>query len=238
MNKSRHIFRKLAELLAESGIDSLIFDPFGTGDSDGDFGEATWDIWLEDLNSAHQWLAKESGKAGRPVSIVALRTGALLASDYIHRLHPDVDKLIFLAPVVRGENFLSQFLRLRIAAEMAENSRDKSTVKSLKESLLSGQSVEVAGYTLNPSLARGMTGSVIQEGRFHGKGIQTMDWIELIAEESRPVPIMNKQAVEQLTAADLPITLHRYCGPTFWSAVELVELPGLLELIRKLLQGR
>lgn len=235
MNKSRHIIRNLAQLLAEAGFDSLIFDPFGTGDSEGDFGDATWEFWIEDLNSAYQWLARESGK---PVSIIALRTGALLASEYIQRTHPDVDRLIFLAPVVRGDHFLSQFLRLRIATEMAENSRDKSTVKSLKETLLSGKSVEVAGYTLNPGLARGMTGSAIQGGHFHERDIQTMDWIELVAEEDRPLPILNNQVVEELTAADLTITLHRFCGPAFWSAVELVELPELLELIRKLLLGR
>ena len=235
MNKSRHLFRSLAQLLAESGVDSVLFDSFGTGDSEGDFGEATWDIWIEDLNLVYQWLVKE---AGAPVSILTLRSGALLAADFIQRYSPSVDKLVFLAPVLKGEIYLSQFMRLRVAAEMAENKPDRATLKALKENLQSGESVEIAGYSLSPALAQGMMGSAIHEGTFQGKNIRKIVWIELLADEDRPVPVMNKQVVEQLAAAGLQISLHNFCGPSFWSAAELVELPELLASVRKLLSGR
>jgi exosortase A-associated hydrolase 2 len=235
MNKSRHLFRSLAQLLAESGIESIIFDLFGTGDSEGDFGEASWDIWVEDLRRVHQWLIKE---VDAPVSILSLRAGALLAADYIQRYSPDLDRLILLAPVVKGENFLSQFLRLRIAAEMSENTPDKATLKSLKEDLQSGKSVEIAGYSLSPPLAKGMMNSAIYEGIFQARNIRIIDWIELLASEDRPVPVVHKQLVEQMAAADLPITLHKFCGPAFWSAAELVELPNLLLSIRNILRGK
>lgn len=235
MNKSRHLFRSLAQLLVESGVNSVLFDFFGTGDSEGDFSDATWDSWIEDLSLLHNWLVQD---ANSRISIVTLRSGALLAVDFIQKFSPRIDKLVFLAPVVKGENYLSQFLRLRIAAEMAESKSGKATVNSLKEKLQSGESVEIAGYSLSPSLAQGMIDCAIKETSLLGQSIGTINWIELLAEETRPVPVVNKQVVEQLAAASLPITLHKFCGPAFWSATELVELPELLESIRDLFQRR
>ena len=49
MNKSRHIYSLLARQLCLSGIACYLLDYRGTGDSSGDFGEATIDKWLEDL---------------------------------------------------------------------------------------------------------------------------------------------------------------------------------------------
>jgi exosortase A-associated hydrolase 2 len=52
MNKSRRMAALQARALAAAGWHVLQIDLFGTGDSEGDFAEATWDAWLEDIATA------------------------------------------------------------------------------------------------------------------------------------------------------------------------------------------
>ena len=44
MNKSRRMFTLLADALGQQDIALCVFDLFGTGDSSGDFADATLDI--------------------------------------------------------------------------------------------------------------------------------------------------------------------------------------------------
>ncbi|HEY9550049.1 MAG TPA: hypothetical protein VIR45_11165, partial [Kiloniellaceae bacterium] len=52
MNRSRRMAALQARRLAALGVDDLLLDPFGTGDSAGDFGDARWEIWREDARTA------------------------------------------------------------------------------------------------------------------------------------------------------------------------------------------
>ena len=52
MNKSRRMVALQARAFVEQGLGTLVFDLFGTGDSAGDFGDATWDGWLADVRVA------------------------------------------------------------------------------------------------------------------------------------------------------------------------------------------
>lgn len=65
----------LAEALALAGTDVLRFDWFGSGDSDGDHADMSFDGLLADLRTAHAWLEAESG--GLPVRMLAYRSAAL-----------------------------------------------------------------------------------------------------------------------------------------------------------------
>ena len=61
MNKSRAMVAAQARALANEGFQVFVPDYYGTGDSGGDFSEATWDLWLEDIRFclSHS-LSKES----------------------------------------------------------------------------------------------------------------------------------------------------------------------------------
>lgn len=50
MNKSRHLVHLQAAALAHQGYRVLVLDPYGTGDSEGDFSEATPHRWVADYN--------------------------------------------------------------------------------------------------------------------------------------------------------------------------------------------
>ena len=51
MNKSRRMFALLAERLATLGVGTALIDLYGTGDSEGDFGDARYDVWLDDMTA-------------------------------------------------------------------------------------------------------------------------------------------------------------------------------------------
>ena len=42
MNRCRAMVSLQARVLAEAGVGTLVLDPFGTGDSAGEFADATW----------------------------------------------------------------------------------------------------------------------------------------------------------------------------------------------------
>ena len=75
LNKSRRMLALAARALQGAGIDVLLIDLYGTGDSGGDFGDATLAIWRDDLRRGAAWLA-ERGVAR--LDVLAVRGGALL----------------------------------------------------------------------------------------------------------------------------------------------------------------
>ena len=79
MHKSRRMAALQTRALACSGIAVLQVDLHGCGDSSGDFADARWTTWRDDLALAHAWLSNASSA---PVSLWGLRLGALLALDY------------------------------------------------------------------------------------------------------------------------------------------------------------
>jgi pimeloyl-ACP methyl ester carboxylesterase len=61
LNKSRHVLAALAAAIGEAGHDVLMPDLFGTGDSAGDFSQATLGIWRTDLDTVIECLGVADG---------------------------------------------------------------------------------------------------------------------------------------------------------------------------------
>jgi exosortase A-associated hydrolase 2 len=152
MNKSRRMAALLALELARQGIATLRIDLHGCGDSSGDFADARWESWRDDVGLACAWLEQHSGH--RP-ALLGLRLGALLAMDYVANAPQDEAPrhVILWQPVLDGASCLTQFLRLRMAGAMmsATGAADNSTA-ALRAMLTAGESLEVAGYELSPEL--------------------------------------------------------------------------------------
>jgi alpha-beta hydrolase superfamily lysophospholipase len=90
MNKSRRAVANAARAMAGRGWQVLVFDLHGTGDSSGDFGDATWSGWLEDLRAAIGWLREHA--ASEPV-LWGLRSGCLLINDVLPQIDCSNDLL-------------------------------------------------------------------------------------------------------------------------------------------------
>ncbi len=148
MNKSRRMVSLQARRMAALGYQVLLIDLFGTGDSEGDFVDARWEGWRADMRTAVHWL---QNNGARRLVLWGARLGALLAMETEVEFREVVDGVLLWQPVLKGESYLTQFLRLRIAGEMTAGG-DKLTTADLRRVLQDGDTVEVAGYTLHPEL--------------------------------------------------------------------------------------
>ena len=84
MNKARRMAALQARALAQGGYSVLQIDLSGCGDSSGDFGDATWKGWVNDVVQGCHWLRGQSNIQSAasdnvPLWLWGLRAGCLLA---------------------------------------------------------------------------------------------------------------------------------------------------------------
>jgi len=216
LNKSRRMAALQARALAQSGFAVLQMDLYGCGDSAGDFGDASWQVWLDDIQLALAWLASETGS---PPGLWGLRLGASLAVDYARCGAPT--RLLLWQPVCQGTQYLRQFLRLKVAGDALEQNSGAG-VAAMRQSLLDGTVLEIAGYQLSPALAQ---------------AIDSLDlcclaprmpthWIEIGAQ----CPPAAQGVADAWRAAGTPLEFDLAAGPSFWATQEITECPALLSL--------
>jgi exosortase A-associated hydrolase 2 len=112
MNKSRRMAARGARALAAAGFSVLQIDLHGCGDSSGDFGDASWQGWIDDVLRASRWLGgRDADHAAAPLWLWGLRAGCLLAAAAAARLD-EACNFCFWQPVTAGRQQLQQFLRL------------------------------------------------------------------------------------------------------------------------------
>jgi exosortase A-associated hydrolase 2 len=223
MNKSRRMAALQARELAASGYAVLLIDLFGCGDSSGDFADARWSIWKQDLIVAHAWLRR---KVQAPVGLWGLRLGALLALDFAAE-YPDMVRCLLLwQPVLRGEVFLTQFLRLQLAGDLlAGQTQAESGTRSLRNKLHAGDQIEIAGYVLPSSLARAIDEADV--AKFSPPRCP-VHWYELTQSADRPLPIPAARIIETWRENAVQLTLQQVQCPAFWLSQEIVESPELI----------
>ena len=219
MNKSRRMAALQARQLAEQGYAVLQIDLLGCGDSSGDFGDATWQTWLDDVQAAHAWLRE---RCTASFWLWGLRTGCLLATDAAHHLDEPVN-FLFWQPIVSGKTFLQQFLRLKVAGEMLSG-EGKGVMTGLKESLASGHAVEIAGYTLSPALAQGLEAAELLPSARTGRLV----WLEVSSRENATLAPVSLKRIEAWQAAGCNVDSAVLPGLTFWQTTEIEEAPELL----------
>ena len=222
MNCARHIVSQQCRAFAELGYSVLQIDLFATGDSSGDFSEATWLNWKQSVGAACLWLAEQGAES---VIFWGLRVGALLAMDCISTVNLKVDKLILWQPVLSGEQFVQQFLRLKTAGAMLDVNALPVKVTELKQQLLSGQFVEVSGYLLNPALMM----PIIKLDAFE---IEFPSEIELvlfdISNNKSQISAKTISFVEHLKLKQRLVEINSISGPLFWSTHGCDRVPELI----------
>jgi len=219
MNRSRRMAALAARRMADAGVAVLQLDLYGCGDSAGEFADARWDIWLDDLATARAWLHARSGVAP---GLWGLRLGALLALDFARRAAAP-PRLLLWQPVTSGAAYLTQFLRLLSAGEMLREQHARGA-QALRAALAGGETLEVGGYVLAPQLAAAI--DTLDAGAMAPAA--PVDWFALAPGERALTP-----AIERLVAAwrdaGTPVTLHALREPAFWDSQELIDCPALLD---------
>lgn len=222
MNKSRKMVTDLATALAGRGIATLVVDPYGTGDSEGEFRDADWHGWVEDLRGAMAW-AEAAGL--RLHGLLGIRLGALLAAAVATGLPQPVARTVFWQPLVDGQRFITQFLRLRVAASLMEDR--KETVGGLRERSRGGETLEVAGYELSPALLAQLDGLRLDPDTAVALGRLT--WLEVVRAAGDGLPAAAQAAVESLRPRLTAVQADTTVGEPFWTSTEIVRLPALVE---------
>ena len=219
MNKSRRMAALQARALAAAGWFVLQIDLLGCGDSDGEFGDATWSRWVDDVVEAAAWLRNRCGCV--PV-LWGMRLGCLLAREAAQRIESSQD-LVFWQPVRSGRQFLQQFLRLKLANQLfLGNDRERLRTEDLRVQLTRGDAVEISGYMLSPDLALGMDASELVPTGIPAR----VAWLEVLATPELPPAVKNR--VQAWQAAGAKVDLRAIVGPAFWQTQELAESPELI----------
>lgn len=224
MNKSRRMAAVQSRALAGIGYAVLQIDLFGCGDSSGESGQADWQIWQEDVALAIRWLNQ---RVAAPVCLWGLRLGALLALDVARNSVSAIEKIVLCQPVLNGENFLTQILRLRLAGEMLGAGKNSGTA-ALRQTLASGEIIEVAGYDISPALAAALDGLdaadiVVRNSAVH--------WIEITPDADRAMPPAREKIACAWMQQGVPLQRHLVAGAPFWATQEITECAALLPVM-------
>lgn len=222
MNKARRMAAMQSRSLAAMGFGVLQMDLFGCGDSSGEFADARWNIWKQDLTIARHWL--ENRVAG-PVSLWGLRLGTLLALDFARNLEGAIDQIILWQPVISGESFLTQFLRLRLANEMLAGTGKATGTNTMRDCLANGESIEIAGYELAPELAAAIDSLKASELVVAGSPIH---WFEIVAEPGRSITPAGAKVVNAWKRSAVDLHLHLVPCLPFWATQEISECAELV----------
>jgi exosortase A-associated hydrolase 2 len=228
MNKSRRMVALQARALADAGCAVLQIDLHGCGDSSGDFGEVSWDAWLEDVVRASAWLRDRSNA---PFWFWGHRAGCLLATQAASRLDMAAN-FLFWQPVVSGKQYLQQFLRLKLAGELLGGD-GKGVMEGLRRQLAEGRSVEIAGYALAPALAAGLEQAELTPPTKPCR----MEWLEL---SSMPGATLTPVAQTHLSVWQTAGHLAQgrvVMGPAFWQTVEIEQCPALIDATVAAIRG-
>jgi exosortase A-associated hydrolase 2 len=230
MNKARRMAALQSRRLAAAGYSVLQIDLFGCGDSSGNFVDARWEIWKRDLQVAIGWLRS---RVGGSLGLWGLRLGATLAADVARDPALGIERLLLWQPVGSGEAFLTQFLRLRLAAEMLADGAAQTGVRELRESLGRGTALEVAGYDLHPRLAADIDALRLAD---LAPAVRRVDWLEVAStDEPKPTPA-SQRVLEAWRSKGLEVHAAAVKGEPFWATIEVTECEALLAATDELLR--
>lgn len=224
MNKSRRMMTELSTLLVDRGRPVISVDLFGTGDSEGEFADATWTRWRIDVRNVAVWAAANGWAVG---AMVGIRLGCALAIESASTLDPTPGHAIFWQPVVSGSRYLDQFLRLGVAAAIARG-RANVSVSEYRKRLASGQTLEIAGYPITPILAAEL--DLIGHDSASTMPFKTLDWLEVGRGDSSNLPVASQSAVTALEKSGATIRTCVVNGAPFWGSTEIVVIPELITL--------
>ena len=237
MNKARRMAALQSRALAQTGFAVLQMDLNGCGDSSGDFCDATWQGWVDDVLQGCHWLRErhrfgaaqgatgQNDRSDLPLWLWGLRAGCLLAADAARQLHEPCN-FLFWQPPTAGKLLLQQFLRLKVAGDLI-GGQAKGVMQVLRQQLANGSSVEIAGYLMAPGLAAGLEQATLAPPSPSTQA-QRVEWFELTTREDASLSPVSLQAMGQWRQVGFQASDHIVQGPAFWQTTEIEDAPALI----------
>lgn len=141
-NQTRHHITRSAIHAYHRGIETYIFDHYGTGDSAGGLVETSLSIWQDDIVKQLDEIKSTSTKA---IYLSLPLSAALLLSNEILE---KVDGLMLIQPDFNGKRFIQQFKRLALVAEFKSSNK----VYAADEGNKDDEVFEISGYQVTQML--------------------------------------------------------------------------------------
>ncbi len=129
---SRRFFTLLAQNLESRGAASLVFSFRGTGDSEGEFADATLSAWKRDLSAAKTEAQRRFPRS--QIALLGVRLGASLTWQEAGKL--GAKRLILIEPLWSGRSFLMQQnarkqIRAQLTGETASHPATDTKIEDL-----------------------------------------------------------------------------------------------------------
>jgi exosortase A-associated hydrolase 2 len=234
MNKARRMAALQARALANAGYAVLQIDLLGCGDSSGDFGDATWQAWVDDVVSGVKWLRERAslaytGTSQPPLWLWGLRAGCLVAAQAARPIGEPCN-FLFWQPPSAGTQLLQQFLRLKVAGDML-GGQAKGVMDAMRQELAAGRPVEVAGYSLAPGLTTGLENADLSPPArgTGGERLARLEWLEVSTREDAALSPVATKTLSQWADAGYAVRSQIATGPAFWQTTEIEDAPALIE---------
>lgn len=224
LNRCRVMVAMQARMLADQGVGCLLLDYYGTGDSEGDFGETCWEQWRQDAETACAWLEQQGYQK---IGLWGLRLGCMLAVEMAEEKPAAFSRLLLWQPVLDGKAFLTQFLRIRLAMLM-DRGEPKETTQQMRDYLQQGHHLEVAGYELTPQLAQAIDSKSLLDIKPIPASLK-IDWFEGVMNEQAGLSVASQKVVSKWLQQGMSVITHTFLGPAFWQLHERALTPDILE---------
>lgn len=219
MNLSRPLVARTARALQAAGVPVLLVDLFGTGDSAGEFHQASVALWQADLARAANWLA-ERHPGGAPDLWCNRGGGLLVPALAAHGGAPS--RMLLWNPVPRGRQWFDRFARVLQLAEGGPAGGLPPRARLAADGIL-----EVAGYRFSAELVAGLDGLALT--------VPPADQCRELAlfevrqgGQATPSPPL-QDFLDRCGAAGLAPTSAVFSGPPYWSTHEDIPVAGLVE---------
>ena len=219
MNKSRRMCAVMSRRLATQGWQVIQPDLGGCGDSAGEFRDARWSDWIDDLDD----VLSARAVAG-PLWLWGVRAGSLLCCELLAR-HPHAG-LIFWQGTPSGAMMLQQFLRLHAGARIAGTDKPDPSNRTPAQRLDAGETVELGGYELSPELAAALKSARL--GLPEGQRVRVV-WLDVATGEPPEPSVATQRQVQAWRDSGHEVRLQVVGGSQYWQTQEIEDNPALIE---------
>ena len=229
MFASRNVIAAVARDLSAKGLGVLTVDLYGCGDSSGDFRDARWEIWRDDLAAAVGWLQAQ----GRDrLSLWGLRLGALLAMEFAVRSRETYERIVLWQPAVTGHNLLTQFFRMNLDEADTRFFTRPLTDSEARKSLPDGQNIEVAGWEIPSELIRAIDKLKIAP---LGNAVSApIHWMEIGEQTENPFHRQSLRVIEEWKQHGIRVTTHKSAGLPFWLFPHSIDPMSLMSDLKSM----
>lgn len=224
LNACRRSAALLARTLAAHGLAVLQIDLLGCGDSSGDFADANWAVWQNDLEMALTFLQQEySGK----IHLWTDRLGALLAMQLALQHPQRFDQLLLCQPVVDGRQYISQLKRSLRARAMFGPQQAQAEPDA--------GGMEIGGYEIGSALSEAISAVQAADWRLP---VRRIDWIETVGTSSESISPARSHFVQHWQQLANPVQLHCLPGEAFWQIPQATASAHWIEACARIFKGQ